>query len=89
MKKTQLFSKVLARRACHNETQPGCLALALFATFNHGKSEPTKAGVSIVGDIIAVSTQCACGREGKAPCDVAVHALSAETLKTSEASVKQ
>lgn len=61
----------------------------LFATFNHGKSEPTKAEVGIVGDIIALGVARVCGWEGKAPRNEAAQAVRAERLKTREASVKQ
>lgn len=61
----------------------------LFVTFSHGKSEPTKAEVGIVGDIIALGVACVCGWEGKTPRNEDAHAVSAERLKTREASVKQ
>lgn len=80
------FFKVLPKpTGTLQRTQPGDWAPALLlATSSRGKSEPTKAGVGIVGDIIALGAARVCGWEGKAPRHEA-----AQRLKTREASVKQ
>lgn len=84
------FRYWLKLRRAPGLTKPGHSALALlFAAFNHRKSEPAKAEFSITGDITALGVACVCGLGGTAPHNQAVHEVSAERLKTREASVKQ